>query len=471
MSGSAYPLGPGATPQWLAGYVPSAAEWNMWWSNKVDADNPELVGGPFLALSGGTMTGELVLAGPPLHANDAVTKAYADSLTGAAGPFLPMAGGTMTGVLTLAAAYPPVGPNDAVPKQYADQIQASASNAQTTANAAQTTANAAVPRSGAVMTGYLTLAGDPMSPLMAATKQYVDNNFLSLAGGTLSGALTVGSTGVQYGPYSGSHHFAFGWDGSFLLEYVDGSYIGQLATLQYIDPKFAPYYWVQTNYYNASTSDSRYLYKSGDTCNGTLSVNGGFGAQTIYSGGDANIQGGVWIGADNNFGLYQDGSDNRSIAFNQGNGWVLQWNHTDGGLRYYNPSNVAVLTSFGQLGDFAISGSNAYKAGGGPWAALSDPRSKTITGDYTHGLAALRQLRPKRFHYNQDSGQEFVGLDAQEAETVWPSLVFRGEGEIDGEPVADLRYLDPNELTYALINAVITLADRLDRLTGTAAKA
>jgi hypothetical protein len=54
---------------------------------------------------------------------------------------------------------------------------------------------------GGTLTGALTLSGDPVSDLQAATKQYVDNNaggggpsggpYLPLSGGTLSGALTL----------------------------------------------------------------------------------------------------------------------------------------------------------------------------------------------------------------------------------------------------------------------------------------
>jgi hypothetical protein len=44
---------------------------------------------------------------------------------------------------------------------------------------------------GGTMSGALSLAGDPVASLHAATKQYVDNNFLAKAGGTLTGALTL----------------------------------------------------------------------------------------------------------------------------------------------------------------------------------------------------------------------------------------------------------------------------------------
>jgi Chaperone of endosialidase len=45
--------------------------------------------------------------------------------------------------------------------------------------------------SGDTMTGELHLYGDPTVPLGAAPKQYIDDNFLPLTGGTLTGALTL----------------------------------------------------------------------------------------------------------------------------------------------------------------------------------------------------------------------------------------------------------------------------------------
>lgn len=44
---------------------------------------------------------------------------------------------------------------------------------------------------GGTMTGALSLSADPVAALHAATKQYVDNGFLAKAGGALTGALTL----------------------------------------------------------------------------------------------------------------------------------------------------------------------------------------------------------------------------------------------------------------------------------------
>lgn len=56
-------------------------------------------GGPFLPLSGGTLTGPLLLAADPSTSTGAATKNYVDNLfaAGGGGSFLPLIGGTMTG--------------------------------------------------------------------------------------------------------------------------------------------------------------------------------------------------------------------------------------------------------------------------------------------------------------------------------------------------------------------------------------
>jgi hypothetical protein len=74
MSGST-----GETPNWTAGYVPSANEWNSWWGRKVDMSNVLFTGAPFLSLSGGFMTGPLHLVDNPTTPSQAVNKAYADT--------------------------------------------------------------------------------------------------------------------------------------------------------------------------------------------------------------------------------------------------------------------------------------------------------------------------------------------------------------------------------------------------------
>ena len=73
--------------------------------------------GPYLALTGGTLTGALLLAADPGASLGAATKQYVDGKVSAA-PFLPIAGGTLTGKLTLSG--PPSASLDAATKAYVD---------------------------------------------------------------------------------------------------------------------------------------------------------------------------------------------------------------------------------------------------------------------------------------------------------------------------------------------------------------
>ena len=127
-----------------------------------------------------SMTGALMLAGGnPEAANEAVNKAYVDTLSGvrptnaqvaaaiavltdpggtvdlriaaALLAYLQLTGGTLTGALILAGA--PTIPLHAATKAYADLM---------------------LPLGGGILTGALTLAGAPTIPLHAATKAYVD---------------------------------------------------------------------------------------------------------------------------------------------------------------------------------------------------------------------------------------------------------------------------------------------------------
>jgi hypothetical protein len=147
---------------------------------------------------------------------------------------------------------------------------------------------------------------------------------------------------------------------------------------------------------------------------------------------------------------------------------------------------------------------NGYKPGGGPWADICDARIKTVTADYTSGLDEVLKLKPVFYtfkgndtheppnngthapipkegeaspepaptvpypnsphHLAAKEGKRYVGLVAQAAEGVMPELVSRIDGYIDGQPVNDLRSLDTGPLIFALLNAMKTLAARVEAL-------
>ena len=106
----------------------------------------------------------------------------------------------------------------------------------------------------------------------------------------------------------------------------------------------------------------------------------------------------------------------------------------------------------------------AAKPGGGPWLATSDRRLKTNIEDYDQGVDALMKFRPVTYHYNEESGlptdRRFVGLVAQEVQEVAPDMVVPysgGEGQ-------DYLAVDPNELTYMLVNATREQQEVIDSI-------
>jgi len=62
------------------------------------------------------------------------------------------------------------------------------------------------------------------------------------------------------------------------------------------------------------------------------------------------------------------------------------------------------------------------------------------------------------------TGQTFVGLVAQEVEAAFPEMITLTDGYINGQLVSDLRGIDANALTYALINAVKELSAKVEAL-------
>lgn len=157
-----------------------------------------------------------------------------------------------------------------------------------------------------------------------------------------------------------------------------------------------------------------------------------------------------------------------------------------GGI-FWNPANSGTVIqdylgggALTLAGGVLISTSTvAEMPGGGPWTASSDARTKTVLGDYEQGLDDVLMLRPVRYVYRgNDTAADapsphakvaqdqtpFVGLVGQEIEAVFPGMVTKSSGHIDGRAVNDLRRVNANELIYALVNAVKQLAARVATL-------
>jgi Chaperone of endosialidase len=162
---------------------------------------------------------------------------------------------------------------------------------------------------------------------------------------------------------------------------------------------------------------------------------------------------------------------------------MVEWTAALGSV--FENVNTGVYLQVDNGGNFAYVGGTglATKTGGGTWAAPSDARIKTVDGAYANGLDEILLLEPVIYRYKGNdaatrdgesshaavakSGKTFVGLVAQEVEAIFPRMVTKAAGFVDGAAVTDLRMLDATELTYALVNAVKQLASRLDALEAT----
>jgi hypothetical protein len=113
---------------------------------------------------------------------------------------------------------------------------------------------------------------------------------------------------------------------------------------------------------------------------------------------------------------------------------------------------------------------DAFKlSGSGSWLVPSDARIKEDVRELEAGLAQLRRVRPVRFRYNgragTRAGQEGIGVLGQEIEKIFPEMIRRIPGSVDGEPdLEDLRIYDGSALAFVLVNAVKELAGKFEQL-------
>jgi hypothetical protein len=293
---------------------------------------------------------------------------------------------------------------------------------------------------GGTMTGPLVLAGDAAANLNPVTLQQLNAGFLPLGGGTLTGTLIVapasGDAPLRLNKAaSGASSFIYGqtagvtrWQmvvGNSGAE--SGANVGSDFTLK--------------RYSDAGVSIDTPLSIARSTGNATFSAQ--VGCNTL------NVTSGASIGPDL---------------------------HCSGTIY----GNVLNSTNGASIGPDLTCTGNAYKPGGGSWGASSDARIKTVIGDYELGLENVMAVQPVRYSYKgndtpaQDEPSphahvaanqtEFVGVIAQDIESVFPDMVSESEGFIDGEPVSDLKSVDASELIWALVNAVKTLAQRVEAL-------
>jgi hypothetical protein len=160
-------------------------------ANKAYVDNAIASGGGGVPSTGGTFTGPVSIQSPnrfsqaaaPTSPTDVVNKQYVD------GTFLPLAGGTVSGPILYGGATPS-SPNELVNKAYVDNAVAGGGGG--------------VPSTGGTFTGPVSIQSPnrfsqpalPTGPNDVVNKQYVDSTFLPLAGGLMTGAISMGSSKI-----------------------------------------------------------------------------------------------------------------------------------------------------------------------------------------------------------------------------------------------------------------------------------
>lgn len=120
---------------------------------------------------------------------------------------------------------------------------------------------------------------------------------------------------------------------------------------------------------------------------------------------------------------------------------------------------------------------HAYKPGGGTWEDIADARlSKDVT-PYDRGLNAVRRLAPVSYRYNglgglPDDGRVAYGLVAEDTLPIMPEMVGRHAMKlrIDDAENSEFYTMNCTALTFALVNAVQELADRVEALEAAAAR-
>jgi hypothetical protein len=89
--------------------------------------------------------------------------------------------------------------------------------------------------------------------------------YVPVAGGVMTGTLGVGGTGVAFSGLGGiwaAHHYALGWDGTWLSAAVDGNAVGQIAMVD----------WVRANLQGVEGEFAGYLPLTGGALTGPLSI-------------------------------------------------------------------------------------------------------------------------------------------------------------------------------------------------------
>jgi hypothetical protein len=311
--------------------------------------------------------------------------------------------------------------------------------------------------------------------------------FVSAIGAT-TGAYFFGNSGTKYLNYDGTN-FNFVGGGLLVAGSISATSGGALTLSGYGGNanQAAVFFGNQGTHYLLFDGTNYSLPNGPLFCtaiNGsTLALTGTITGATNISASGSIASGSMYMASGSNNVLQMMPTYYWQIAGAQG---YLQW-----------VGNSAVQFQSDYSGNFTVT-TKGYQPGGGAWGATSDARIKNELGDYPRGLDDIAALRPIYYtykgndtdaapaHIKQEDAEnklplavpypnsnhvmvaqaetKFAGLIAQEVEAIWPEMVTKKDGYIDGQAVDDLRTLDTTPLIFALINACKELKARVEAL-------
>jgi hypothetical protein len=145
---------------------------------------------------------------------------------------------------------------------------------------------------------------------------------------------------------------------------------------------------------------------------------------------------------------------------------IICWGSAANQITYEN--SIHWFGAVGAASQYAMFDSSGTRNVSGAWLTLSDIRIKEDVVDYKRGLDAICQLRPVNFKYNgraettRDDRVQ-LGFVADEVLPVMPELVKVTQQRLDpeDEDLTELLVLESSNVIYALVNAVHELRDRV----------
>lgn len=181
---------------------------------------------------------------------------------------------------------------------------------------------------------------------------------------------------------------------------------------------------------------------------------------------------GVKGSTDNGYGVWGIAQAGHGGYFSADNGTGLT-GISEYGIGVYGQSNESYGGYFSSGDTYSIvAAQSAAKPGGGSWTVYSDSRIKENIKPYEKGLSELLLVNPVNYEYNglagTEKGKEYTGIIAQEIKEIFPETVstYRAKlNETDTEKT-DLYDFNSSALTFALINAVKELNERIAILEG-----